>query len=52
MTVQFATKPRLAEQMIAAALDAGIAASWVTGEKPTARTPICGLPWRHTASAT
>jgi SRSO17 transposase len=29
--VQFATKPRLAFEMIAAAPDAGITASWVTG---------------------
>ncbi|MGW7672851.1 IS701 family transposase [Streptomyces sp. NPDC054775] len=32
-TVQLATKPRLAEQMIEAALDAGITASWVTGDE-------------------
>ncbi|MGW3501588.1 IS701 family transposase [Streptomyces globisporus] len=32
-TVQFATKPRLAAEMITAALDAGITASWVTGDE-------------------
>ncbi len=31
--VQFATKPRLAEEMIDAALDAGITAPWVTGDE-------------------
>ncbi|MEH0628389.1 IS701 family transposase [Streptomyces stelliscabiei] len=38
-TVQFATKPRLAFEMIAAALDAGIAASWVTGDKAYGQDP-------------
>ncbi|MFJ4434984.1 transposase [Streptomyces sp. NPDC088923] len=32
-TVEFATKPHLAGEMITAALDAGIAASWVTGDE-------------------
>ncbi|MFB7763953.1 IS701 family transposase [Streptomyces xiamenensis] len=31
--VQFATKPRLAAEMITAALDTGITASWVTGDE-------------------
>ncbi|KUJ69409.1 hypothetical protein ACZ90_10940 [Streptomyces albus subsp. albus] len=44
-TVQFAAKPRLAFEMIAAALDAGIAASWVTadeayGQDPQLRTAL------------
>ncbi|WJE02391.1 IS701 family transposase [Streptomyces antimycoticus] len=38
-TVQFATKPRLAEQMIEAALDAGITASWVTGDEAYGQDP-------------
>ncbi|MEV6182906.1 IS701 family transposase [Streptomyces sp. NPDC052015] len=38
-TVQFATKPRLAEEMIAAALDAGIGASWVTGDEAYGQEP-------------
>lgn len=37
--VQFATKPRLAGEMIAAALDAGIAASWVTGDEAYGQDP-------------
>lgn len=32
-TVRFTTKPRLAEEMITAALDASISASWVTGDE-------------------
>jgi SRSO17 transposase len=31
--VEFATKPALAQQMIAAALDAGVPASWVAGDE-------------------
>lgn len=38
-TVQFGTKPRLAEEMITAALDAGIAASWVTGDEAYGQDP-------------
>ncbi|MFE1251463.1 IS701 family transposase [Streptomyces sp. NPDC058741] len=38
-TVQFATKPRLASEMIEAALDAGIAASWVTGDEAYGQDP-------------
>ncbi|OAH12443.1 IS701 family transposase [Streptomyces jeddahensis] len=38
-TVQFATKPRLAEEMIEAALDAGIGASWVTGDEAYGQDP-------------
>lgn len=38
-TVEFATKPRLAEEMITAALDAGIAASWVTGDEAYGQDP-------------
>ncbi|WP_435848750.1 IS701 family transposase [Streptomyces javensis] len=38
-TVQFATKPRLAEEMIAAAMDAGITASWVTGDEAYGQDP-------------
>ncbi|MFB7505750.1 transposase [Streptomyces broussonetiae] len=37
--VQFATKPRLAAKMIEAALDAGITASWVTGDEAYGRDP-------------
>lgn len=37
--IQFATKPRLAGQMIAAALDAGISASWVTGDEAYGQDP-------------
>ncbi|WUX26822.1 IS701 family transposase [Streptomyces sp. NBC_01438] len=36
---QFATKPTLAGQMIAAALDAGISASWVTGDEAYGQDP-------------
>ncbi|MEU6512393.1 IS701 family transposase [Streptomyces sp. NPDC046942] len=38
-TVQFATKPRLAGGMIAAALDAGLTASWVTGDEAYGQDP-------------
>ncbi|MFJ2723129.1 IS701 family transposase [Streptomyces sp. NPDC087437] len=38
-TVQFATKPRLASEMIAAALEAGITASWVTGDEAYGQDP-------------
>jgi len=38
-TVRFATKPRLAAEMIEAALDAGIAASWVTGDEAYGQDP-------------
>ncbi|MGJ3558159.1 IS701 family transposase [Streptomyces sp. INA 01156] len=37
--MQFATKPRLASEMIAVALDAGIAASWVTGDEAYGQDP-------------
>jgi SRSO17 transposase len=36
---RFATKPTLAGQMVAAALDAGIDASWVTGDEAYAQDP-------------
>ncbi|GAA3352956.1 hypothetical protein GCM10017744_004180 [Streptomyces antimycoticus] len=35
----FATKPRLAEEMIVAALDAGVTASWVTGDEAYGQDP-------------
>ncbi|MET8014876.1 IS701 family transposase, partial [Streptomyces sp. NPDC005271] len=38
-TVQFATKPRLAWEMIAAALDAGVQAPWVTGDEAYGQDP-------------
>ncbi|MER6625990.1 IS701 family transposase [Streptomyces sp. NPDC000931] len=37
--VQFATKPRLAGDMITAALDAGVTASWVTGDEAYGQDP-------------
>ncbi len=37
--VDFATKPRLAGEMIAAALDGGITASWVTGDEAYGQDP-------------
>ncbi|WP_458078939.1 IS701 family transposase [Streptomyces sp. EMB26] len=37
--VQFATKPRLAWEMIAAALDAGVEAPWVTGDEAYGQDP-------------
>ncbi len=50
--VQFATKPRLAQEMIAAALDAGITASWVTGDAVYGQDPSSAPLWRHGAWAT
>lgn len=38
-TVRFATKPRLAWEMIAAALDAGVEAAWVTGDEAYGQDP-------------
>ncbi|MFE5881523.1 IS701 family transposase [Streptomyces hydrogenans] len=38
-TVRFATKPRLAWEMIAAALDAGVEAPWVTGDEAYGQDP-------------
>lgn len=38
-TVQFATKPRLAWEMIAAALDSGVEARWVTGDEAYGQDP-------------
>ena len=35
----FATKPWLAEEMIVAALDAGVTASWVTGDEAYGQDP-------------
>jgi len=37
--VVFATKPRLALQMITAALDAGVGTSWVTGDEAYGQDP-------------
>ncbi|MFF4648132.1 IS701 family transposase [Streptomyces sp. NPDC001389] len=37
--VQFATKPRLAWEMIAATLDAGVEAAWVTGDEAYGQDP-------------
>ncbi|MFE9727414.1 IS701 family transposase [Streptomyces sp. NPDC005794] len=51
-TVEFATKPRLAGEMNTAALDAGIAASWVTGDEAYGQAPTCGPSWKHAAPAT
>lgn len=39
LNVQFATKPRLAWEMIAAALDAGVEAPWVTGDEAYGQDP-------------
>ncbi|MDX5562685.1 IS701 family transposase [Streptomyces sp. ID05-04B] len=38
-TVHFATKPRLAQEMIEAALDAGITVPWVTGDEAYGQDP-------------
>ncbi|MGG2461440.1 IS701 family transposase [Streptomyces sp. RGM 3693] len=38
-TVHFATKPRLAQEMIEAALDSGITAPWVTGDEAYGQDP-------------
>jgi SRSO17 transposase len=38
-SVQFQTKPRLAWEMIAAALDAGVKAPWVTGDEAYGQDP-------------
>jgi SRSO17 transposase len=45
--VEFATKPALAQQMLTAALDAGVPAAWVAGDEvygadPTLRKALCG----------
>ncbi|WP_307822012.1 IS701 family transposase [Streptomyces coffeae] len=48
--VQFTTKPRLAAEMIEAALDAGITASWVTGDEAYGQDPApadCSGGTRH-----
>jgi SRSO17 transposase len=37
---EFATKPTLAGQMIAAALDAGVTASWATGDEAYGQDPV------------
>ncbi|MFF5189396.1 transposase [Streptomyces sp. NPDC000345] len=37
--VQFATKPRLAREMLAAALDAKVGARWVTGDEAYGQAP-------------
>ncbi len=50
--VQFATKPRLAWEMIGAALDAGVEASWVTGDEAYGRTRSFEPPWRNAGPAT
>ncbi|MEU3394895.1 hypothetical protein ABZ863_31575 [Saccharomonospora sp. NPDC046836] len=51
--MQFATKPRLAPEMIAAAPDAGITASWVTGDEAYGHDdPYSAPPWKHAAPAT
>ncbi|MFF3787970.1 transposase [Streptomyces sp. NPDC001933] len=50
-TVQFAIKPRLAAEMIEAALDAGITTSWGTGDEAYGRTPSCAPPSRRATSA-
>jgi SRSO17 transposase len=44
--VEFATKPALAQQMLTAALDAGVPAAWVAGDEvygadPTLRKALC-----------
>ncbi|MBT2369400.1 transposase [Streptomyces sp. ISL-10] len=48
----FATKPRLAWEMIAAALETGVKASWVTGDEAYGQDPQLRAPWRHAAPAT
>jgi len=44
--VTFATKPELAIGMLTRALDAGVPASWVTGDVSTASTPACARSCR------
>lgn len=41
-TVEFVTKPELAEAMLARALDAGVPAAWVTGDEAYGRSARCG----------
>ena len=48
--VVFATKPALATQMIARALDAGVPCAWVSGMRSTVRTPNCARCWRNASS--
>lgn len=48
---QFATKPRLASEIITAALDAGITASWVTGDEAYGQAPSSAPHSRRAASA-
>ncbi|MBT2377351.1 transposase [Streptomyces sp. ISL-111] len=50
--IEFATKPRLAWEMIAAALDAGVEAPWVTGDEAYGQVRGCVPPWRHAGRAT
>ncbi|ELP62297.1 transposase [Streptomyces turgidiscabies] len=49
--VRFQTKPRLAGEIIAAALDAGITASWVTGDEAYGQDPQLRVVLRHAAPA-
>jgi SRSO17 transposase len=50
--VEFATKPELARQMIARAIDAGVPFSWSQPMRPTGRTRACGTGWNTVMSAT
>ncbi|MFI7314374.1 transposase [Streptomyces hygroscopicus] len=50
--VDFATKPRLAGEMIAAALDGGITASWVTVDEAYGQDPQLRTTLENAASAT
>ena len=42
--VEFATKPALAQRLIASALDAGVPASWVAGDEVYGADPACAPP--------
>ncbi|MGW2231527.1 transposase [Streptomyces formicae] len=50
--VTFATKPRLAGDMIAAALDAGVTASWVAGDEVYGQAPTFAPVWKNGVSDT
>ena len=50
--IDFATKPALATGMLTRALNAGVEARWVAGERSTEPTRPCAPSWSPAGSAT
>ena len=52
MRLAFATKPKLAQDMVERALKAGVPFAWVAADEVYGQNPGCGTGWKASRSAT